>query len=177
MNNWKHSENKAYEWFKKNIDSYAIHKGEENSYCGDIYSPLYNSYIEVKDINNGARCGQFTEFTIKNNPFAQALFEGKTDLLTCQQFIQHHYINKNVTHFIIIDNGQINFYSLDEFLEKYNFELQNPYAKRSGTRKAPKKDIELLLKADRDFVLNEDGRGVLLQLISLGRILLFGKTI
>ena len=153
MKKWKESENKAFNWFRKNIDSIAEHRGGEDSSCGDIYSPKYNSFIEVKDITNGARCGQFTEGTIKNNPYAQAIYDGIKETNVLQDFISYHYSKKNVTHFIIIDNDDISFYTLKDFLKDFVFEVQAPYAKRSGTRSAPKKDINILLKADSDFFL------------------------
>ena len=155
---WKESETKAYKWFKQNIDPEAEAMGAEDSTVPDIYSPLYDSYIEVKDITNGARCGQFTESTIKNNPFSQAIYDGNLDADICSQFVQHHYFDKNVSHFIVIKNDDLIFLSWKEFFEQYRFEVQNPYAKRSGTRQAPKKDIDMLLELDCDFYLAEDGK-------------------
>ena len=70
MMNWEKSEKKAFEWFKNNYDNDAVYQGHNNSTISDIYSPLYNCYIEVKDITNSARCGQFTKSTISNNPYA-----------------------------------------------------------------------------------------------------------
>lgn len=154
---WQESEKRAYQWFKTNIDINAEPIGGENSTKADIYSPLYNAYIEVKDITNGARCGQFTESTIKNNPFAQAIYDGNYSSIICQNFVKHHYANKNVTHFIVIDGDEMNFYSYKDFFEKHTFEVQNPYKKRSGTRSAPKKDIPSLLALDADFFI-EDNR-------------------
>ena len=158
MENWKQSEERAYAWFKTYIDENAKLLGKENSTIGDIYSPKYSTYIEVKDITNGARCGQFTESTIKNNPFAQAIYDGNCGLEICEQFVRYHYTNKQVTHFIIINGDDLSFYSFDDFFLKYNFEVQNPYTKRSGTRSAPKKDISLLLASDINFYLADDGK-------------------
>ena len=155
---WMESENRAYQWFKDTIDSNAIAAGKSDSVLSDIYSPLYNAYIEIKDITNGARCGQFTEATIRNNPFAQAIYDGDYSPEICKKFIQYHYTQKNVTHFIIINGNDMSFHSFDEFFTKYLFEVQNPYQKRSGTRQAPKKDIPILLNMDDDFTLEEDGR-------------------
>ena len=152
---WRESEIKGYEWYKKNIDPQAIYKGGEDSTCSDIFSPKYNCYIEVKDITNGARCGQFTESTIRNNPFAADIYAG-SEKMNVHCFIRHHYAKKNVRYFIIIDNENIAFYHLEEMFLRYKFSVQNPYAKRSGTRQAPKKDMNLLLK-DADFELR-DGR-------------------
>lgn len=155
---WKESEYKAYQWFKQNIDPNAESMGEENSTVPDIYSPLYDSYIEVKDITNGARCGQFTESTIKDNPFAQAIYDGSTNFEICSQFVQYHYFNKNVSHFIVIRDNELFFLSWEDFFNTYKFEVQNPYAKRSGTRQVPKKDIPLLLELDHDFYIGEDNK-------------------
>lgn len=113
---WQMSEEKAYKWFKTNIDQNAEMIGGENSIKADIYSPLYDAYIEVKDITNEARSGQFTESTIANNPFAQAIYNGKYDSLICKDFVKYHYNKKNVAYFIIIDNDEISFYSFEDFL-------------------------------------------------------------
>ena len=158
MNNWKNSEIKAYNWFKENIDSAAINCGKEDSTVGDIYSPLYEAYIEVKDITNGARCGQFTKSTIKDNPFAQAIYNNDFTLETCRQFVEYHYNKKNVKYFIVINNDNLLFYNFTEFFAAYSFEVQNHYKKRSGTRSAPKKDIPTLLNKDTEFSLAEDGK-------------------
>ena len=155
---WKESEKRAYQWFKGNIDPKAENKGSADSTISDIYSPLYKSFIEVKDITNGARCGQFTESTIKDNPFAQAIYSGNADATLCRQFVQFHYNKKNVTHFIVIDGNNFSLYSFAEFFRTYNFEVQKPYEKRSGTRSAPKKDISLLLDFDAEFFLGEDNK-------------------
>lgn len=158
MSNWKNSEIKAYEWFKKNIDSNAIDCGGEDSTVGDIYSPLYDAYIEVKDITGGARCGQFTESTIKDNPFAQAIYDNNFTTETCCQFVQYHYRKKNVAYFIVINGDNLSFFDFEQFFTTYTFEVQNPYKKRSGTRQAPKKDISILLRMDTEFILGEDGK-------------------
>lgn len=158
MKNWKTSEQKAYLWFRENIDPNAIDCGKEDSTVGDIYSPLYDAYIEVKDITGGARCGQFTESTIQDNPFAQAIYNGQFTPEICKKFVQYHYTKKRVTHFIVIDNNELSFHSFEDFFLKYTFEVQNPYKKRSGTRQAPKKDISILLDADAEFFLAEDGK-------------------
>lgn len=158
MSNWKASEEKAYKWFKANFDPNAKHIGGEDSTRGDIYSPLYNAYIEVKDITNGARCGQFTKSTIQDNPYASAIYSGANDPKTCRQFIQFHYTKKNVTHFIVVDNDKLSFHSFADFFKNYSFEVQQPYEKRSGTRQAPKKDISVLLDMDSEFFLGKDGK-------------------
>ena len=157
MRKWEMSEELAYEWFKSTIDANAVLCGKENSYVGDIYSPLYNSYIEVKDITNKARCGQFTESVIARNPHAQAIYNGDYSPETCKEFIRYHYNNKGISHFVVINNNIISFHTLEEFLNSYIFEVQQPYAKRSGTSKAPKKDIPILLSMDKEFILKEDG--------------------
>ena len=158
MENWKAAENKAFIWFRENIDPDAIDYGKANSTIGDIYSPLYGSYIETKDITTGARCGQFTESTIRDNPFAQAIYNGVCTPEICKQFVQYHYTKKRVTHFIVVDNDELFFYNFDDFFLKYNFEVQNPYKKRSGTSQAPKKDISALLDMDAEFFLADDGK-------------------
>lgn len=155
---WRESEYKAYQWFKQNIDPNAEAMGKEDSTIPDIYSPLYDSYIEVKDITNGARCGQFTESTIKDNPFAQAIYDGSANFEICSQFVQHHYSNKNVSHFIVIKDNELFFFSWEDFFNTYKFEVQNPYNKRSGTRQAPKKDIPLLLELSQDFYIGENNK-------------------
>ena len=158
VQNWKISEQKAFNWFKANIDPNATAIGGEISTFGDIYSPYYDSYIEVKDITGGARCGQFTESTIKDNPFAQAIYDGTYDSNTCRKFVQYHYSKKDVSHFIVIDGDDISFYLFGDFFNKFTFEVQNPYKKRSGTRQAPKKDIQLLLDMDSEFALGPDDK-------------------
>lgn len=156
--NWKLAEDSAYDWFQANIDPNAVQCGGENANTPDIYSPLYGSYVEVKDITNGARCGQFTEGTITNNPFSSDIYNGNYSAETCCNFVKYHYSQKNVTHFIIIDGDSLTLYDFDTFFENYTFDLQAPYRKRSGTRQAPKKDIPHLLKINTNFVLSENGR-------------------
>lgn len=158
MQQWKKAEKRAYIWFKENVDAKAEDRGGEDSTIGDIYSPLYDAYIEVKDITNSARCGQFTESTIKDNPFAQLIYDGNFTEETCRQFVQHHYVKKKVTHFIVVDGDKLSFHTFEDFFTNYIFEVQNPYKKRSGTRQAPKKDISMLLEMDAEFFLAEDGR-------------------
>lgn len=155
--NWQKSEEKAFKWFQAHIDPDAMLIGGEDSTQADIYSHTLEAYIEIKDITCGARCGQFTESTIKDNPFAQAIYNGDYSPEICHQFIQYHYSKKNVTHFIVVDGDEISFHSLKDFLSNYIFQVQNPYQKRSGTRKVPKRDIAPLLKLNEDFVLGEDG--------------------
>ena len=156
--NWQKSEQRAYQWFKTHIDPDAILIGGGDSTQADIYSHKFDAYVEIKDITSGARCGQFTKTTIKDNPFAQAIYDGDYSPATCYQFVQFHYNKKNVTHFIIIDGDEIYFHSFEEFLSKYTFEVQNPYQKRSGTRQAPKQDIAPLLNSDEEFILEDNGR-------------------
>ena len=156
MSNWETAEALAYNWFKENIDSNAMSLGGQDSTVGDIYSPLYDAYIEVKDITNGARCGQFTESTIKDNPYASAIYSGEFTQDICSKFVQHHYAKKGVNYFIVINNQELSFYTFDEFFSAYTFEVQKPYEKRSGTRSAPKKDIPILLNTDSEFVLGAD---------------------
>jgi hypothetical protein len=157
MENWKNSEKEAYIWFKENVDSNAEYYGGEDSTIGDIYSPKLEGYVEVKDITNGARCGQFTESTIKDNPYAQDIYNGNVSSEVCKNFIKYHYEKKGVTNFLVVDNDTISYHALEDFLSKYTFELQKPYRKRSGTGVAPKKDIPLLLE-NADFSIAEDGR-------------------
>ncbi|MDD7753587.1 MAG: hypothetical protein PUJ51_03630 [Clostridiales bacterium] len=158
MNNWKVAEEQGYLWFKENIDPNAEACGGEDSTVGDIYSPLYDSYIEVKDITVGARCGQFTESTIKNNPFAQAIYDGNDDPKICREFVKYHYSKKNISHFIVINGKDLALYPYDDFFVKFNFEIQKPYEKRSGTRQAPKKDIPVLIAMDSEFILGQDSK-------------------
>lgn len=155
---WLESEKKAYQWFKHNVDTDAESIGGEDSTKADIYSPMYDSYIEIKDITSGARCGQFTESTIKDNPYAQAIYDGDYSLQTCQNFIQYHYNKKNVSHFIVVDGDEVFFHPFEEFFSKYTFEVQNPYKKRSGTREAPKRDIPTILSLSEEFIVGDNGR-------------------
>lgn len=146
---WKESESLAFDWFKNNYDNEAILKGEENSNYSDIFSPKFNSYIEVKDLTDGARAGQFTESTIKNNPFSEKIYRDEYTNNDIIEFIKYHYQKKNVSHFIVIYNNEIQMYNWDDFFNTFVFELQKPYKKRSGTRSAPKKDFnDLLLNPD-----------------------------
>ena len=158
MSNWKISEKKAYQWFKDTIDANAVPLGGADSTKGDIYSPKYNSYIEVKDITRNARCGQFTESTIKDNPFATFIYDGSDDIEICKNFIKYHYEKKKVSYFIVVDGNKMNFYNVEEFLANHIFEVQCPYAKRSGTSQAPQKDIPALLNHDAEFFLANDNR-------------------
>lgn len=158
MEHWKESEKQAYLWFKITIDPDAILCGGEDSTVGDIYSPLYQGYIEVKDITTGARCGQFTQSTIINNPYAQAIYDGDYNSEICREFVKYHYKNKGISYFIIINDNDLSFYSFEDFFMNYTFEVQKPYEKRSGTSKAPKKDIPVLLSMDSSFSVYEDGR-------------------
>lgn len=153
---WKDSEIKCFQWFKENIDNQAELYGAEDSTQPDIYSPLYESYIEVKDITNGARCGQFTESTIKNNPYASDIYSGLITPEICKQFVKFHYEQKNVSHFIIFNNNEISFFTLEDLFSNFIFEVQTPYAKRSGTRSAPKKDIPFLLNFDKSYILKDN---------------------
>lgn len=151
MMNWEKSEKKAFEWFKNNYDNDAVYQGHNNSTISDIYSPLYNCYIEVKDITNGARCGQFTKSTISNNPYAEAIYLGKNDEETCINFVKEHYRAKRVEAFIVINNNNISLVVFDDFFNNYTFKIQKPYCKRSGTSSAPIKDKETLLKFNTAF--------------------------
>lgn len=155
---WRESENKAYQWFKTTIDPNAEPVGKSDSTLSDIYSPLYKAYIEIKDITNGARCGQFTKSTMQNNPFAQAIYDGDYSPTTCRKFVQYHYNKKNVAYFIVVDGDDMSFYSFADFFANYTFEVQDPYLKRSGTRSAPKKAHSKLLDMDAEFFLAEDGK-------------------
>lgn len=157
--NWKKSEERAYEWFKENIDVNAIKEKAADSTVADIYSPLLSAYVEVKDISNGARCGQFTESTMKDNPHSELIYNGDFSEETSIGFAKYHYEKKGVKHFIVVENGSISFYNGEDFFNTYKISVQTPYKKRSGTRSAPKKDIPLLLEFSSNFVLNdEDGR-------------------
>lgn len=151
---WQDSETKGYNWYKSNIDPLAVQKGMEDSTHSDIFSPKFNCYIEIKDITNGARCGQFTESTIGDNPYASEIYVNPAQADVCG-FVRYHYEKKKVGYFIIIANDQLDFCSLSDFLQKYNFSIQKPYQKRSGTRVTPKKDISLLLQ-DEDFEMRAD---------------------
>lgn len=135
---WKEIEQKSFEWFKSNYDPNATAQGQEDSIHSDIYSPKFSCYIEVKDLPS--RCGQFTESTIGNNPFAEAIKNGDTS--KCQDFVRFHYKTKQVKYFIV----DYHLYSMEDFLSTFNFSIQKPYNKRSGTRSAPKKDFPILIE-------------------------------
>ena len=53
-------------FFKQEYDDAAVLYGGYNANQSDVYSPRFNSFIEIKDLTNGARCGQFTDSTIDN---------------------------------------------------------------------------------------------------------------
>lgn len=137
---WKETEQKSFEWFKTTYDINAVAQGQEDSTHSDIYSPKFSCYIEIKDLPS--RCGQFTESTICNNPFAEAIKAG--DSSKCKDFVRFHYKSKQVKYFIV----NYHLYSMDEFLSTFNFSIQKPYNKRSETRSAPKKDWANLLEQD-----------------------------
>lgn len=151
---WEESEKLALNFIRQK-DSEAKLCGGNNSYNSDIFSPKYG-WIEVKDITNGARCGQFTESTILNNPYSKLIISNNYTDEDIVNFTKEHYRKKEVSYFLVVSKGVVEFLSFDDFFHKFSFSLQKPYKKRSGTSKVPKKDYDLLLNYDNSFQFMND---------------------
>lgn len=132
-------EKEAFHWFKNNYDVNAELQGGNNCYVSDIFSPLYNCFIEVKYLDgNSARCGQFTTNSISNNPYSEKLLSCSS-LENLKNFVKYHYNQKNVSYFIVKTCNGLWFGDLENFIEKFSFSLQKPYKKRNGTHTPSKK--------------------------------------
>jgi hypothetical protein len=151
------AEEKAYHWFKENHDENSIWYGGSNSKVIDIWSEKYG-WVEAKDITNGARCGQFTESTLKNNPYSNNIYLQKYTNDDIINFIKYHYKKKEVNYFIVSYYDKFYFHGFEDFFNSYDFDLQQPYEKRSGTRSAPIKDREDLLKLNSNFFLGSNNK-------------------
>lgn len=150
---WTESERKAYEWFKTNYDSEAKLIGNLDSTQSDIFSPLFNHYIEIKQLMPAARCGQFTKTTAIYDLCQEVMNDNWTEE-NAKQFVKLHYLNKDVSHFIIVLKDNIILETLDSFLENYNFNWQS-YAKKSGTSKVSKKNIPLVMSSIAAEIKND----------------------
>jgi len=145
MNNtWIDSELTAYKWFKTNYDSNAILYGGTDSTKSDIYSPLLNEYIEVKQLCPSARCGQFTATTANYDICKEVMNNIQTEE-NAKEFVRLYYKNKNVNKFLIVSLDKIVLEDLDTFLNNHSFKWQS-YAKKSGTSSTSKKYYPILSK-------------------------------
>ena len=140
---WTESEQEAYLWFKNNYDAKAILYGNTDSTKSDIYSPLFNEYIEIKQLCPSARCGQFTS-TTANYDLCKEVMNDKWTEENAKEFVRLHYNNKNVSNFLIVSENKISFEHIDDFLNNYHFKWQS-YAKKSGTSSVSKKYYSLVL--------------------------------
>lgn len=87
-------EKEAFDWFRNHYDANAKLQGGSNCHISDIFSPLYNCFIEVKYLDgNTARCGQFTENSIGNNPYSEKLLNYPSSE-NLKNFVKYHYNQK-----------------------------------------------------------------------------------
>lgn len=87
-------EKEAFDWFRNHYDVNAKLQGGSNCHISDIFSPLYNCFIEVKYLDgNTARCGQFTENSIGNNPYSEKLLNYPSSE-NLKNFVKYHYNQK-----------------------------------------------------------------------------------
>ena len=157
---WIDSELIAYEWFKTNYDSNAILYGNTDSTKSDIYSPLLNEFIEIKQLCPSARCGQFTVTTAKYSICKEVMNHNQTET-NAKEFVRLHYGDKNISKFLIVLPNKIILEDIDDFLNNHHFKWQT-YAKKSGTTSAAKKYYSILsdnlpteIKNNKIYVTNE----------------------
>lgn len=150
---YQNSEKLAYDWVEKNIAGLSSFYGGQDSTLSDIYNEKIG-WIEVKDLSTGvARCGQFTEGTVNNNPYSIKIFTNKATEKDIVDFVKYHYNQKKVSYFITVIDKKINFYSSEDFYKNHIFTLQKPYEKRSGTRSTSKKYFKELLNYNNSFYI------------------------
>jgi hypothetical protein len=152
MEKWKETEERGYQWILEKFPD-AIRYGESDSTHSDVFIPSLNSFIEIKDLTNGCRCGQFTAATAIGD-YCKRIIEGTYSEEDIKNFVRNHYGNKKVSQFLIYFNENFQLLGTEEFLNKFTFSIQS-YKKRSGTRKVPKKDIDKVLDYDSSFSLIE----------------------
>lgn len=158
---WEETEQRGFVFFKQKYDNTAIFYGGCNANQSDIYSPKFNSFIEIKDLTKGARCGQFTDSTI-DNIFAQKIKDSiicgiKTNIDDIKGFIESHYQKKQVKYFLCYFNNSFHLYTIKEFCNNFTFSIQY-YYKKSGTRKVPKKDFDNVLNYSKYFYRTENDK-------------------
>lgn len=142
------SEEIAYKYILR-FDKNAILYGGFDSVKSDIYSEIYG-WIEVKDLTNGARCGQFTKSTLDKNPFSKILLIDSCEE-NCKDFVRYHYKNKNVNLFCVVNNKKVNLMTIEDFLNSFSFSLQS-YKKRSGSSIPSKKYWNLILENKDNYL-------------------------
>ena len=154
---YEQNERAAYEWFTTNYDKEATLVGGMDSTQSDIYSPKFGCYVEVKMITKAlsARCGQFVESTMDNNPFSSRLLSDESDE-NLKGFVRYHYSQKDVGYFIVGD-GDYTLLTMEDFLSLAQFTFAKPYLKRSGTNKCSKKMADMLLSNFSELVRKDDG--------------------
>lgn len=156
MLDYEQVEKEGYLLFKKNFDKNVELLGGHNCNTLDLYSPIYGN-IEIKKItkNTSARCGQFTEKTLKNSPLGNKILEENNEE-NVKIFVKNWYSSKKCNGFLVYNGESFNYYTFEDFFSVFHFRLQKPYCKRSGTRRVPKKDRELILNFSKDFSLEEE---------------------
>lgn len=153
MENWKKTEEKGYQELLK-IFPDAIKCGESDSTLSDVFIPSLNSFIEIKDLTNGCRCGQFTTATAAGD-FCKRIMDETYSKEDIKDFIRNHYKKKKVSHFLVYLYGIFELVEIEQFLNDFNFSVQS-YKKRSGTQKIPKKDRSKVLNYNPSFFLKEE---------------------
>lgn len=141
MKTWEEIELDGLKYVHEFLDPDAIHIGGSDSTQSDIR--LSNGYfIEIKKIPALA-FGQFTEATIKNNPYSQEILniflEDNNPQLGSlgQDWVLYHYNQKRVSHFLLESNGLFQLVPIEEFIENNNFHCSGR-AKASGSQSCPK---------------------------------------
>lgn len=152
MYSYEEVELQGYLWFKENMDEEVQQLGGHDSTILDLYSPKYGN-IEIKKIaGNSARCGQFTEQTLKYSSLGQKIINNNNKE-NVKNFVIDWYSKKECNGFLIYNGNSFSFYSFEEFFKNFHFSMQKPYKKRSGTRNVPKKDRDSVLNFNDDFFL------------------------
>lgn len=152
MKRWEEIEEKGFQYLKEKYPK-AIKYGNCDSTHSDVYLPELNTFVEIKDLTNGSRCGQFTINTINNRDYCIKIINNIYSNKDIKDFVYNHYADKNVSMFLIYIDNNFNLMTIEEFLSNYTFSVQS-YNKKSGTRKIPKKDIEKVLKYNTSFFNN-----------------------
>lgn len=107
------------------------------------------------DKHHSARCGQFVEGVVSENPYVEPLYNNETSQENLEGFVRYHYKEKGVEYFIVgIDEYFL--LTFDEFIAQTTLVLAKPYKKRSGTRSCGKKISKELLAIYSDFVIKND---------------------
>ena len=144
---WRKAEEIALNYIRENYDKNAEGLGGSNSSKEDIYCSL--GLIEVKNMDAGAQCGQFTRGTAEKYLFSDLIikefenlgFKNNATLKNhdlCKRWVENYYLNiKKVNYFAIVFNGQVELLTPEEFFSTYDFECTYRF-KGSGSSKAAK---------------------------------------